>query len=137
MQFGWMDQDGFAQRGLFADGQSLNVSGRNKKVFDMLVGARARQEVRFGNNKKLQAELRALYMRRFGELDDNIDGALSGGQAVSLGTQDRPGARNAGILGAGVTLLTGNNINLYLDYNGQFLDNQTSSFFSGGMRYVW
>jgi outer membrane autotransporter protein len=137
MQFGWMDQDAFTQRGLFTDGQNLNVSGRNQYVFDTLVGARARQEVSFGNNKKLQAELRAFYMHRFGELDDATDGALTGGQFVSLDTQDRPKARDVALLGAGVTLLTGANINLYADYNGQFLDNQTTSFFSAGMRYVW
>jgi outer membrane autotransporter protein len=101
------------------------------------VGARGRQDVTIGNNMKVQAELRALYMHRFGDLEDSIDGSLTGGQVVSLGTQDRPEARDAAILGAGVTLLTANSINFYLDYNGQFLDGRTSSFFSAGIRYLW
>lgn len=137
VQLGWMDQDGFTQEGLFADGQGLHVDGRTQYLFDGLVGARARQDITIGNDIKVQAELRALYMRRFGELDDNVDGTLTGGQSVSLSAQDRPGSRNAGIFGAGITLLTTNGLNLYLDYNGQFSDGRKANSFSAGVRYVW
>lgn len=137
MQFGWMQQDSFTQGGLFADGQGLNVGQRTQYVLDTLAGARARQDFPINESMKVQVELRALYLHQFGTLQNNTSGSLTGGQAVSLGTQDRPGERDAGILGAGITLLTTNSVNVYLDYNGQILSSQASSFFSAGVRYTW
>ncbi len=136
MQFGWMDQDGFTQKGLYADGQGLQVAGRTQYVLDTLAGARARQDFTITQSMKVQFELRALYLHQFGTLQNYIAGNV-GTQSVSLGTQDRPGERDAGILGAGLTLLAADSVNVYMDYNAQILSSQTSSFFSAGVRYAW
>jgi outer membrane autotransporter protein len=137
LQYGWLEQDSFTQKNLYADGQNLEVGSSTQYLFDTLVGGRVRYGSLIGKNTKLQAEARAMYAHRFGNLDDTTDGTLSGGAAASLGTQDRPGQRDSAILGAGVTLLTANHLNFYADYNGQFLDGRTTSFFSAGLRYVW
>ncbi len=137
LQYGWLEQDDFTQKGLYADGQGLKVSSRSQYLFDTLLGGRFRFDDWIGKNTKIQAEARALYMRRFGDLDDNMDGTLSNGTKVSVRTQDRPGERDGAVLGAGLTLLTDNGFNFYMDYNGQFLSGRSSSFFSAGLRYVW
>ncbi|MCU0734953.1 MAG: autotransporter domain-containing protein [Methylotetracoccus sp.] len=137
LQLGWMQQDPFTQKGLFADGQGLTVSGRTLYQLDTLVGARARQDFPMNESLKLQVELRALYLHQFGTLQNTVPGQLSGGQTVSLGTADRPGERDAGILGAGLALLAVENVNFYFDYNAQVLSSQTAHFFSGGIRYAW
>jgi outer membrane autotransporter protein len=137
LQLGWMDQGAFTQRGLFPDGQGVRVDGRSSYVLDTLLGARVRQELTLANNMTLQGELRALYLHRFGELEDSTDAVLTSGRRISLGTQEARDTRDAAILGAGVTLLNANNLNLYVEYNGQFLDGQTSSSFSAGLRYLF
>ncbi len=137
LQYGWLEQDDFTQKNLYADGQNLEVGSSTQYLFDTLVGGRVRYESLIGKNTKIQAEARAMYLHRFGDLNDSTDGTLSSGTTVALGTQDRPGQRDAAILGAGVTLLTANHLNFYADYNGQFLDGKTTSFFSAGLRYVW
>jgi outer membrane autotransporter protein len=137
LQYGWLEQDDFTQRGLYADGQSLNVNSRSQYLFDTVVGGRVRYDAVISRNTEVQAEARAMYVHRFGELDDRMDGTSSNGTRVSLGTQDRPGDRDAAIVGAGITVLTADNLHLYAEYSGQFLSGRSSNAFSAGVRYVW
>jgi uncharacterized protein with beta-barrel porin domain len=137
LQLGWMHRDSFSETGANIDGQNLSVNGRTLYTLDTLVGLRTRHELPINNNLKAQFELRTFYDHDFGTLHESVAGHLSNGRLRLLSTADRPTERDAGIVGASVSLLTANTLNFYLDYNGEIWGSQQAHFINAGVRYAW
>ncbi|MGR8953069.1 MAG: autotransporter outer membrane beta-barrel domain-containing protein, partial [Gammaproteobacteria bacterium] len=137
LQLGWMHRDGFTETGPNDDGQNISVDGRTLYSLDTLIGLRARYALPINKNLKAQFEVRGLYDHDFGTLQDTVVGSFIDGQPRLLSTSDRPTQRDAGIVGASVSLLTADSLNFYLDYNGDIRSGQQAHFIGAGIRYSW
>ncbi|MDD5320729.1 MAG: autotransporter-associated beta strand repeat-containing protein, partial [Methylococcales bacterium] len=137
LQLGWMHRDGFNETGANSVAQNISVNGRTLYTLDTLVGLRTRHELPINNDLKAQFELRTFYDHDFGTLQESVAGQLSDGRLRLLSTSDRPTQRDAGIVGASLSVLTTNKLNFYLDYNGEIWSGQQAHFISGGVRYAW
>ena len=137
LQLGWMHREGYTETGSNSDGLNMSVNGRTLYSLDTLAGLRTRYSLPINSRFKAQFEVRGLYDHDFGTLQDTVVGSYIDGQPRLLSTADRPTQRDAGIVGASVSLLTANSLNLYLDYNGEIRSGQEAHFIGAGVRYSW
>jgi outer membrane autotransporter protein len=137
LQMGWLHRNGFTEQGLNTDGQNLSIDGRTLYSLNTLAGLRARYEMQLNDGLKAQFEVRTLYNHDFGTRQQTVGGRFANGNNALLMTSDRPDQRDAGILGASLSLLNANSLNFYLDYNGEIRSGQQAHFFSAGVRYSW
>jgi fibronectin-binding autotransporter adhesin len=136
LNLGWLRQNGFSERGGRV-GQNLSVDGRTIYTLDTLAGLRVRQELDLTAKLKAQFEVHAIYDHDFSTLKEATSAHFDNGTAGLIKTADRPDQRDAGILGASLSLLTTDSLNFYLDYNAEIRSGQNTHFFNAGIRYAW
>ena len=132
LQWAQLKRQGFTEQG--ADALNLTVAARRTNSLRSFLGARWRRPfaVHRGNHGVLA--LRVMWRHEFAEATPSVRASLGG---VPFTVNGVATARDALILGIGVSTQARKGGHFYLDYQGAFQHRQQSHAVVAGFRYPW
>ena len=129
-------QDGFREDGA----GPLNLVVDDSETHSLLggVGGRLLARLRPSENLLVVPEVRAGYSVEFANDNATIAARFEGAAAgSSFGIQGADLGRDAGLVGAGVTLHTDRNLSVFAGYDATLAEDFTIHTVTGGLRFAW